>query len=86
MLPGFDPQTGARPSGIHTARWSALAERFSRNGHRQQLLAGLREAMLLHAAGCRRVYVDGSFATAKDFPGDMDALWDTAGVDEGGTP
>lgn len=36
---------------------------------------------LLKAAGCLRVYVDGSFVTAKDEPGDFDACWDTEGVD-----
>lgn len=31
--------------------------------------------------GCRRVWVNGSFVTAKDEPGDFDACWDTDGVD-----
>ena len=35
----------------------------------------------LKTAGCRAVYVDGSFVTAKKVPGDFDAFWDVAGVE-----
>ena len=39
--------------------------------------SGLLRAMrLLRLAGCRAVYVDGSFVTAKPEPGDFDACWD----------
>lgn len=34
----------------------------------------------LHKAGCRTVYVDGSFVTDKPAPGDYDICWDPAGV------
>ncbi|MCX6379865.1 MAG: hypothetical protein NT023_10380 [Armatimonadetes bacterium] len=34
----------------------------------------------LQRAGCKRVYVDGSFATAKPEPGDFDACWDITDV------
>ena len=30
---------------------------------------------------CRRVYLDGSFVTAKRAPGDFDVCWDVTGVD-----
>ncbi|MHB1987279.1 MAG: DUF6932 family protein [Acidimicrobiales bacterium] len=30
---------------------------------------------------CRRVWLNGSFVTAKDEPGDFDACWDPDGVD-----
>lgn len=33
------------------------------------------------AAGCRRSYIDGSFVTAKEAPGDFDGCWEVAGVD-----
>ena len=36
---------------------------------------------MLTAAGCRQVWLNGSFVTAKDEPGDFDACWDTDGVD-----
>ena len=32
-------------------------------------------------AGCRTVYLDGSFVTSKQVPNDFDACWDETGVD-----
>jgi hypothetical protein len=34
----------------------------------------------LRGAGCRTIYLDGSFVTDKTIPGDFDACWDVAGV------
>ena len=49
--------------------------------HRRRLLHGLRAALkALRAAGCKTVYVDGSFVTAKVSPGDFDDCWDISGV------
>jgi len=57
-------------------------ERFGWNPRRRQLLDGLAAAIdALAAAGCRRVWLNGSFVTSKDEPGDFDACWDTNGVD-----
>lgn len=82
MIPDFDPVTGNLPSGEHAATWQELVERFGHTPWRQKLLAGLRDALgLLKAAGCVRAYIDGSFVTAKDEPGDFDACWDAEGVD-----
>lgn len=33
------------------------------------------------AAGCLKVWLNGSFVTTKDEPGDFDAVWDPTGVD-----
>ena len=45
-------------------------------------MTGMLEALrLLKVAGCARAYVDGSFVTAKEKPGDFDARWDAEGVD-----
>jgi len=45
-------------------------------------LTGLRRALrLLREAGCTVAYIDGSFVTAKETPGDFDACWDVEGVD-----
>jgi hypothetical protein len=42
----------------------------------------LKEALdLLRSAGCRRVYLDGSFVTDKKLPNDVDVCWDIDGVD-----
>ena len=35
----------------------------------------------LKRAGCRTVYLDGSFVTSKDIPNDYDACWEEDGVD-----
>ncbi len=46
------------------------------------MLDGLAEAIeLLAEAGCRQIWLNGSFVTAKDEPGDFDACWDTDDVD-----
>lgn len=46
------------------------------------LLDGLYRALqALRAAGCERVYIDGSFVTAKAMPGDFDGCWEAQGVD-----
>ena len=45
-------------------------------------MAGLRAALdSLKAAGCKTVYLDGSFVTSKEVPNDFDACWEEAGVD-----
>jgi len=51
---------------------------------RRELIDGLLEALRsLKRAGCRTGYLDGSFVSAKELPGDFDACWETAGVDAG---
>ena len=37
--------------------------------------------MNLKNAGCQTTYVNGSFVTSKEVPGDFDACWEEAGVD-----
>ena len=62
--------------------WDEVVERFGWTSRRRQLLDGLAEAIdLLSAAGCRRLWLNGSFVTAKDEPADFDACWQTDGVD-----
>jgi len=47
------------------------------------MLAGFRQACEeLRKAGCRLVYLDGSFVTRKEHPGDFDACWDVQNVDD----
>ncbi len=82
MLPPFDPLSGRLPDGEYEVEWQEVVERFGWNPRRRQLLDGLADAIeLLAAAGCRRVWLNGSFVTTKDEPGDFDACWDPAGVD-----
>lgn len=81
MIPPFEPDTGNLPPGIHEASWDELVERFGYTEQRRGLLSGLRAAIeSLRRAGCRRVYVDGSFVTAKQAPADFDACWEVTGV------
>ena len=81
-IPLFDPASGLLPPGEHAASWDDVLDRFGWNPVRRRQLDGLAEALyLLAEAGCERVWLNGSFVTAKDEPGDFDAVWDPTGVD-----
>lgn len=59
-----------------------MIQRFGLTAHRRRLLSGLKGALdQFSAAGCVSFFLDGSFVTAKDHPGDYDACWDVVGVD-----
>jgi len=69
------------PPGIHDATLDEARNRFATNDHRKRLFDGFARATeMLRVAGCRTVYLDGSFVTTKPHPGDFDACWDDAGV------
>ena len=81
MIPQFDAD-GLLPPGIHWATWDEVSSAFGNTPWRRQLLAGLERAIeSLRQAGCRTVYVDGSFVTSKEIPNDFDACWEEVGVD-----
>ena len=81
MIPANDV-AGNLPPGIHWASWSEISARFGSTVWRRSLLAGLRAALTdLKAAGCKTVYLNGSFVTGKDVPGDFDGCWEPGGVD-----
>lgn len=81
MIPDFDA-SGNLPRGIHPASWPEFVDRFGGTPHRKRLLGGLRSALkALKVAGCRKVYLDGSFTTHKPDPGDFDGCWEIAGID-----
>lgn len=82
MLPPFDPDTGRLPEGEHSATRDEVVERCGWTPRRRRQLDGLAEPIdILTAAGRRRLWLNGSFVTAKDEPVDFDACWDTNGVD-----
>ena len=82
MIPEWSTN-GDLPPGVHLATWTEIEERLAFNPRRRRLLAGFREACeLLRKAGCRLVYLDGSFVTTKEHPGDFDACWDIQQVDD----
>jgi hypothetical protein len=69
------------------ATWRALgnlgevSERFGSNNRRRNLLKGLRSALLaLQKACCETIYLNGSFITSKENPGDFDGCWDIGSV------
>jgi hypothetical protein len=80
MLPALT-NDGLLPPGIHIAEWAEVWAAFGTNPHRQRLLAGfLRAIRALKVAGCKLVYLDGSFVTGKEKPGDFDGCWEISGV------
>ena len=81
MIPRIDERTGKLPPGIYEATWEEIVARYGTTAHRRGLLAGLKRALdNLQAAGCRRVYIDGSFITNKRIPGDIDCCYEGVGV------
>lgn len=81
MIPEFR-RDGKLPAGVYSADWQEFQSRFGQTLRREYLLGGLLHAIrLLKLAGCRAVYVDGSFVTTKPTPGDFDACWDIEGVE-----
>ncbi|NER37520.1 MAG: hypothetical protein F6J93_26755 [Oscillatoria sp. SIO1A7] len=75
-IPPFD-ENGNLPPGVHWADWSDFKERFGTTYRRNVLILGL-EAVMKHlkAAGCRTIYINGSFVTQEPKPNDFDACWD----------
>lgn len=70
------------PPGVHDATLSEIEARFATTPHRRRLFAGFkRVAHALELAGCRTIYLDGSFITGKPHPGDFDGCWEIEGVD-----
>ncbi len=81
MIPRFR-RDGKLPAGVHTAEWFEFEARYGTNARRRGLMAGLKRALgVLRRAGCRIVYIDGSFVTAKPLPNDFDGCWSIEGVD-----
>jgi hypothetical protein len=74
---------GDLPPGVHFAKLGEIEDRLNFNPQRERLLAGFRQACgELRKAGCRLVYLDGSFVTRKEHPRDFDACWDVQNVDD----
>src|SRR3989442_9250609 len=62
----------------------SLQRDFGKTPRRRVLLEGIRAvAFELRKAGCRRVWIDGSFITTKRNPSDFDGCWDYQGVSLG---
>ena len=72
------------PKGVHPTDFEAVARRFATNPWRRSLFDGLIDGVgHLVAAGCARIFLDGSYVTGKPRPRDFDVCWDPTGVDSG---
>lgn len=70
------------PPGIHDATVSEIEERFATSETRKVLFDGFKRGLkALKSAGCKVVFLDGSFVSDKLNPGDFDACWEPIGVD-----
>jgi hypothetical protein len=87
MIPEFEPVTGNLPPGIHRATWDEIIARFGGTLERRELLDGFwLVVQALQEAGCKHIYLDGSFVTDVERiehrpPRDFDGCWDQTGVD-----
>ncbi len=80
-IPDFNA-FGELPEGIFWAKWDEISLKFGTNAHRKNMLKGMKMVIIqLKIAGCKYVYLDGSFITDKQFPNDYDVCWDIMGVD-----
>ena len=76
MLSNFTKK-GLLPAGFHIATWGEFIEKFGFNDPRLKLLDGLKKGLdLLRNYGCHEVCIDGSYATAKSLPNDIDVAYD----------
>ena len=81
MIPALTHE-GLLPPGIHWATWPEIEERFATTEWSRTLSEGIRQAAEnLKEAGCRTLYLDGSFVTSKNHPGDFDGCRGPDGVE-----
>jgi hypothetical protein len=80
VIPVFDEQ-GNLPPGVHIAEWQEVKETFGFSERRISLLERVYEALTnLKGAGCQTAYLDGSFVSSKESPGDIDVCYDPRGI------
>lgn len=84
MIPGSVDIGGpwnVLPPGVHNATLKEIEARFATSDYRKLLYSGFRNGVTaLRKAGCRKIFLDGSFITEKPMPADFDACWDPVGV------
>lgn len=75
-IPDFDAN-GNLPPGEYAVSLSDVGERFAWNARRRRLFKGLCSALeSLAAAGVKRIWIDGSFVSAREEPNDIDGCWE----------
>jgi hypothetical protein len=81
VIPAFN-QHDNLPAGEHHTTWQEFVQHFSWNTYRATLIGGLRAALIaLQTCGCETAWIDGSFATRKTNPNDIDVAWDDETTD-----
>lgn len=80
MIPDF-LKNGNLPTGIHWSTISEIEDKLCFSPKRKTLFNNFKNAILhLKKAGCKYVYLDGSFTTNKEIPNDIDVCWDMNNV------
>ncbi len=81
LIPNFQ-SNGVLPSGVHWTTMEEIKEKLCFSDKRIELVFGLEQAIVsLKRAGCETIYLDGSFSTSKENPGDIDVCWELGKVD-----
>ncbi|WP_439695773.1 DUF6932 family protein [Mucilaginibacter sp. AW1-7] len=82
MIPAFTNE-GILPAGEHDTTLDDFRSRFVYNSVRAKIYAGFLVLINdLRDINCQVIYVDGSFVTDKEEPGDVDVCWsENANVD-----
>ena len=81
MIPDFDIN-GLLPVGIHWTTMDEIKDKLAFSQKREELIEGLEKALKsFKNAGCKTIYIDGSFVTSKYEPGDIDACYEISGMD-----
>ena len=63
--------------GIHELTWDEFEQMYSIDEVRIEFIARMKELIkMLKEAGCKKIYINGSFITKKKRPGDYDLLWE----------
>ncbi len=76
-IPNFNGN-GELPTGEYLVTLDEIEARFgSANEVRRKLMQGLKAAVAnLSQANVRKLWIDGSFVTDKQFPNDIDGVWE----------
>jgi hypothetical protein len=81
LIPEFG-NDGLLPPGRHIAAWAEICNRYGYNPWRRRLLEGMKAALdVIKKVGCETAFLDGSFVTSKEIPGDFDIAWEATGAD-----
>lgn len=70
------------PPGVHDASLGEVELRYATTPHRRHQFEGFERGLAaLKLAGCKNIFLDGSFVTDKPNPNDFDVCWGPVGVD-----